>query len=104
MGVVLWLRRLDDHAVSGTLWRRPVVYVPSYLLIGVLLGATLGCAGGAVFGITQPNTSIQPGPDGEPITVANDYTAVPIIGGLVGAVMGLLAGGLLATRRWRRSA
>lgn len=98
-----WLRRLDDDAVSGALWRRPVFYVPLYLAIGVLLGATLGYASGAGFALTRPSTSMRPGPDGSPVEVANDYTAVPIIGGLVGAVLGLVGGGLWAARRWRRS-
>ena len=98
-----WLRRLDDDAASGALWRRPVFYVPLYLVIGVLLGVTLGYASGAVFALTQPNTSIRPGPDGSPIEIANDYSMVPIIGGLVGAALGLVGGGLLAVWRWRRS-
>lgn len=74
-----------------------------YLLGGVLLGATLGYVGGAVFALTQPDTSIRPGPDGAAITVAHDYSAVPIIGGFVGAMLGLVVGGLLAASRWRRN-
>lgn len=98
-----WLRRLDDDAVSGALWRRPVFYVPLDLSIGALLGVTLGSGSGAGFALTRPSTSTRSGPDGSPVEVANDYAAVPIIGGLVGAVLGLVSGGLLAVRRWRRS-
>jgi hypothetical protein len=100
---LLWLRRLDDDATSGALWHRPVAFVPIYLILCVLLGAVIGYAGGVGFALTQPNTSIRPGPEGEPVTVANDYTAVPMISGLGGALIGLLVGGLLAARRWRRS-
>ena len=98
-----WLRQLDDDAASGVLWRRPVFYVPLYLLLGVVLGATLGYVGAFAFALTRPTTSIQPGPDGAPAEVANDYTAVPTIGGAVGAVLGLVGGSVLAVRRWRRS-
>jgi MYXO-CTERM domain-containing protein len=98
-----WLRQLDDDAASGVLWRRPVLYVPLYLVTGALLGAALGCAGGFALALIRPSTSVITGPDGTPIRVANDDTAVPIISGLVGAVLGLVAVGMLAARRWRRS-
>lgn len=98
-----WLRQLDDDAASGVLWRRPVFYVPLYLLLGAVLGATIGYVGAFAFALTRPTTSIQTGPDGSPIEVANDYSVVPVIGGAVGAVLGLVAGSLLAVWRWRRS-
>lgn len=98
-----WLRQVDEDAASGVLWRRPVFYVPVYLLTGVLLGAVLGGAGGLVFAMTRPDTSVIPGPDGAPVMMAHDYSMVPIIGGLLGAVLGLVAGGESAARRWRRS-
>ena len=94
---------MDDDAASGALWRRRAFYVPLCLLTGVLLGAALGYAGGFVWGLIQPNTSVIPGPDGTAITVANDDTAVPMVGGPVGAVLCLVAGRLLAAKRWRHS-
>lgn len=97
-----WLRQLDDDAASGVLWRRPVFYVPLYLLLGMVLGAALGYAGAFVFALTRSTTSIEPGPERAPIEVANDYTAVPVTGGVGGAVVGLIGGSLLAVRRWRR--
>ena len=91
----VWLRHLDEDAFSGALWRRPVFLVPFCVLAGVLVGATLGFAGGAVFAAVQPNSFVRPGPDGAPITVANDYTVIPFVTGLGGAAFGLLCGGLL---------
>ena len=100
-----WLRHLDEDAFSGALWRRPVFLVPLCVLAVVLVGATLGFAGGAVFAAVQPTSSVRPGPDGAPITVSNDYTAIPFVTGLGGAALGLLCGGLLlAAVRWRRRA
>ena len=48
-----------------------------------------------MFALARPNTAVFPGPDGALIMVVNDDTAIPIIGGLVGAVLGLMAGGEL---------
>ena len=79
--------------------------VPLCVLAVVLVGATLGFAGGAVFAAVQPNSSVRPAPDGAPITVTNDYTVIPFLTGLGGSALGLLCGGLLlAAVRWRRRA
>lgn len=102
-GTVAWLRRLDEDASAGVLWRRPVFYVPIYLTIGVLLGGVIGSVGALAFASRWPVASVRPGPEGEPVTILNDYSAVPIIGAVIGSVLGLIAGSLLALRRWRHN-
>jgi hypothetical protein len=74
-------------------------FIPAYLVLGAVLGATVGCFAAFAFALTLPNESVQPGPDGSPVTVLHDYTAVPIVGGLGGFALGLAGGGLVAARK-----
>lgn len=100
-GVLTWLRQLDDDATSGALWHRPVFFIPTFLLLGALLGVVLGYFGSLALSFALHAESVVPGPDGAPLTVPNDYTAVPILGGALGCALGIAAGGLLSVRKWR---
>ena len=97
-----WMRRLDEDALSGLLWRRPVVFGPLYLLTGTFLGLALGFGVGLLLAVVLPTSSVQAGPDGAPITILNDYSPIPLLTGLAGAATGTLTAGLLAAARWRR--
>ncbi len=100
-GTAAWLRRLDEDAATGGLWRRPLFYVPVHLVLGVILGGLIGSVGAVAFFSGRPLASVRSGPGGEPLTIANDYSMMPIVGAVSGAALGLIAGGLLALRRWR---
>ena len=96
------LRQLDEDALSGALWHRALFYVPTYLLLGAVLGVVLGYFGSLAMSFALPSESTVPGPDGGPMTIPTDNSAVPIIGGALGLGLGLVAGGLLALRKRRR--
>ena len=102
-GVTGWLRQLDRDASTGALWRRPLFFVVAYSTLGIAVGAIFGVVLSLTLALALPGRSEVPGPEGSPITVVNDYTALPFLGALSGATLGLAAGGALAFRRWRRT-
>ncbi len=61
----------------------------------------------SVLALTLSGSSVQPGPDGVPVTVTPDTSMAPLVGGvvgaLVGAVLALLVAGLLACKLGRRA-
>lgn len=104
MTCAAWMRRLDDDALSGALWRRRGFVVATLLLCGTASGALLGGVGGLVYAAARPDTRLERGPGGGLVTVAVDDTAVPLFVGMAGAVVGLgLVAALLAARRRPRS-
>ncbi len=78
-------------------------FVPLFVVLSAVLGGTFGFFASFALALTLPVDSVVPGPEGTPITVLNDHSAVPIFGGALGIFLGVGVGLLAAAQRWRRT-